>query len=219
MKRKAVLFDLDGTLLDTIEDLTDSMNAALCELDAPQRTSDECKLLVGDGRDAFASRALPPDRRDQATVERCVELMTAYYWRNWAAKTGPYDGIEQLLGSLPDAGLEMVVLSNKYDESVKTLVSHFFDGVDFKIVRGARHDVPRKPDPTAALAIAEQLGLQPADFLYLGDTDTDMQTARAAGMYAVGVLWGFRPAEELTANGAHALIAHPMELMELIGRG
>ena len=216
MKHKAVLFDLDGTLLDTIADLTDSMNAALEQLGFSARSVDECKLFVGDGVEAFARRALPDDRRDETMVARCVQLMRDDYVRRWAAKTRPYDGVPELLDGLVAGSVATAVLSNKPDDFTKQMVSHFFDGRDFRIVLGARPDVPVKPAPTAALEIASQLQLVPADFLYLGDTNTDMQTANAAGMFAVGALWGFRPAEELAANGARALIKHPTDLLELL---
>ena len=216
MKYRGVIFDLDGTLLDTIEDLTDSMNAALGELGFAPRTVDECKFFVGDGRDAFAGRALGESHQDDATVARCVSLMSENYRQNWGVKTCPYEGIPELLGALSGIGISMAVLSNKYDESVKMMVGHFFGGVDFRIVRGALAAVRRKPDPAAAVAIAVELGIDPGEFLYLGDTDTDMRTAVAAGMHPVGVLWGFRPREELIANGAGTLIERPSDLLRLI---
>lgn len=216
MNYKAALFDLDGTLLDTIEDLSDSMNAVLSQLDYPARSVDECKLFVGDGRENFAFRSLPEDHRDQVTVARCVELVQSDYRKRWTTKTRPYDGIAELLEALSDRAVTISVLSNKPDEFVKDMLAHFFPDTDFRIALGVRPGAPTKPDPTVALQIASQLKVAPGEFLYVGDTNTDMQTAVAAGMHAVGVLWGFREAAELTANGAKTLIAQPAELLELL---
>jgi len=213
---RAVIFDLDGTLLDTIEDLTEAMNSALGDLGFPPRTVDECKFFVGDGRDVFASRALPENHRDDAMIARCAELMTENYRENWAVKTRPYEGIPGLLGALAARNVQMAVLSNKYDESAKMMVGHFFDGIPFRIVRGALPSVPRKPDPESALEIAGKLGIKPESFVYVGDTNTDMQTAVAAGMHPVGALWGFRPREELVATGARTLLERPGDLLRLI---
>jgi len=213
---EAVLFDLDGTLLDTIEDLTDSMNFALARLGFSALTIEQCKLHVGEGRDVFARRALPEGARDDKTVSRCIEMMTEHYADNWANKTKPYGGVESLLSELASRGLRMVVLSNKYDSSVRQAVSHFFAAGTFEIVRGAVENVPRKPDPTSALQIADELGVEPGRFLYLGDTNTDMQTAVSAGMYPVGVKWGFRTAEELAENGARQLLDRPEGLLQLL---
>jgi len=217
MKYRAVVFDLDGTLLDTIEDLTDSINAALAALGAPARTAEECKRFVGDGVESFARCALPEGRRDQATISRCVELTRADYAGRWKSKTRAYDGITEMLGALAAAGMPMAVLSNKPDDFTRRMVAHFFGQEMFRVVRGARQGAPRKPDPTGALEIASQLQIAPGSFAYLGDTNTDMQTANAAGMFAVGATWGFRPAEELTANGAKALVDRPRQLLALLG--
>jgi phosphoglycolate phosphatase len=215
MKWQAVIFDLDGTLLDTIDDLTDSMNAALSDLHLPPRTVEECKVLVGDGREQYARRALGDAGEAPGTVARCVELMTEHYSRNWANKTRPYDGIVALLDALVAEGLPLAVLSNKYEPSVREAVGHFFDG-RFAVVRGARDGTPHKPDPTSALQVAAELAARPEAVLYVGDTNTDMRTAVAAGMYPVGAAWGFRPEKELRDNGAATVISRPLELLKLL---
>jgi len=212
----AVLFDLDGTLLDTIEDLTASMNAALGELGAPARTVDECKLFVGDGVTSFARRALAEGRRDEATIAQCVERMQRHYAANWRTNTRPYEGIAELLSVLRGRGLAMSVLSNKPDDSTQLMVAHFFGGGTFEVVRGATEGVPNKPDPTTALGIAKRMGVAPAGFVYLGDTSTDMRTANAAGMFAVGATWGFRPRRKLEQGGAKAVIDKPADLLNLL---
>jgi len=212
----AVLFDLDGTLLDTLEDLADATNAVLEEQGMPTHEVEDYRFFVGDGVYNQARRVLPEGRGDRETVQRCVEGIRSEYARRWANKTQPYDGVPDMLDTLQERDIPMAVLSNKDEEFTVTVVRRLLVGWRFALVRGARPDVPLKPDPRAALEVAEELGFPPADFLYLGDTDTDMKTARAAGMYAVGALWGFRSADELQAGGAQALIEHPCDLLELI---
>ena len=138
----------------------------------------------------------------------------AYYEKHTQVKTQPYDGIPELLHALAERGLKLAVLSNKPDADTKNVISHFFPDVPFSVVRGQVEGVPVKPDKAGALLVAEQLGIATADFLYLGDTKVDMTCACSAGMNPVGVLWGFRTAQELLDNGAKVLIAHPMELLE-----
>ena len=218
MAVRAVLFDIDGTLLDTIEDLTDSMNAALARLGLPLRTVEQCKHFVGDGVRKFAERALPAAERNAEFVDRLTEQMRREYDGRWAEKTRPYEGVPELLRELAGRRLAMAVLSNKPDDMIRRMVRSLLPGVKFADVRGAMDDVPQKPDPTAALAIARRLNARADEFLYVGDTGTDMRTAVAAAMVPVGALWGFREAGELTENGAEALIAHPRELLELLSR-
>ena len=213
MKHKAVLFDLDGTLLDTIEDLTDSMNASLRRLALPPRSVAECKRFVGDGVEAFALRSLPPDRRDERTVAACVAVMREEYGRRWSTKTRPYDGIAELLNGLAERGVAMAVLSNKPDDFTRLMVGKLLSGRRFDAVFGARRAVAKKPDATAAGQIAHLLALKAEEFLSVGDTNTDMETANAAGMFPVGALWGFRTAAELSASGAKALVERPTDVL------
>lgn len=216
MKFEAVLFDLDGTLLDTIEDLTDSMNEALKRLGFPVHDSEACKMFVGDGVEKFALRALPKNRRDEVTVARCVTGMREVYSKRWAQKTRPYDGIPELLDNLTRREIKLAVLSNKPHDSTQEMVTKLLSKWRFDPVVGARPSVPRKPDPTLALHIAQQLRVAPETFLYLGDTGTDMRTARGAGMFPVGALWGYRTAKELKSTGADVLVAHPSEVLQLL---
>jgi phosphoglycolate phosphatase len=216
MKFNAVLFDLDGTLLDTLEDLADSMNNVLNRFGFPGHAVEAYKYFVGDGMENLARRALPENHRDEATVARCVAAMREEYGTRWAEKTHPYQGIPELLDALTARGIKMAVLSNKPDDFTKVIVTRLLPHWRFELVVGARPSMPKKPDPAAAVELAERLGIPPRGFLYLGDTNTDMQTAGAAGMYPVGVLWGFRTADELTASGAKVLIEHPTDLLELL---
>jgi phosphoglycolate phosphatase len=162
-------------------------------------------------------RSLPDwARTDAALVSQCLESMRKNYARNWNAKTRPYPGIPELLDELTVRGIKMALLSNKLHEFTAMIVSALLSKWRFDAVRGEKPPVPRKPDPASALEIAGLLGVDPGAFLYIGDTGTDMKTANAAGMYAVGVLWGFRDAGELTAAGARKLISKPAELLELL---
>ena len=213
----AVLFDLDGTLLDTLEDLADSTNAALTALGFPTRPTDEFRVLVGDGIRNLALRALPPGHKDADTVERCVRLTRAEYGRRWDVKTRPYPGIPELLDELARRAVKTAILSNKPDAATREVVAKLLPDWHFGVVLGARDGVPLKPDPAAALEAVAALGARPDQVLYVGDTNTDMQTARAARMRAVGALWGFRTAEELLSTGAQDLIARPQDLLPLLG--
>ena len=216
MKFKAVLFDLDGTLLDTIGDLTDSMNIALNHLSFPGHDAGACKMFVGDGVEMFAFRALPENSRSQAMVKKCASLMRREYKKRWAQKTRPYDGIPELLDELTNRNLKMSILSNKPDDATKEMVVEILSKWSFHPVAGAQVSVPKKPDPTLAIQISQELQVSPEGFIYLGDTGTDMRTARGAGMFAVGVLWGFRSAGELLDSGAQVLVDHPREVLKLL---
>jgi phosphoglycolate phosphatase len=213
---KAVLFDLDGTLLDTLKDLADAMNIALEKLGFPSHPVEAYNIFVGDGIRCEAERALPPEHRDEETIEKCVAIARQEYDRCWADNTKPYSGIPELLQEIEKLGLPMTILSNKPDDFVQLMVKKLLPNWEFQIVLGLKDSIPRKPDPGAALEIACQLQIAPKDFLYLGDTNTDMQTANAAGMYAVGALWGFRGEEELLSNGAKKLVKIPQQVLELI---
>jgi len=214
---KAVLFDLDGTLLDTIDDLAEAMNQALAACGYPAHTAEECKYFVGDGVANFALRAMPAERRsDPAAVARVRQLYRSAYSKNWADRTRPYEGVPQLLDELDARGVAAAVCSNKPDDFVQLVVRKLLPRWRFAAVVGHREGNKHKPDPAVALEITRRLDLPPEQFLYVGDTGTDMKTAVAAGMFPVGALWGFRTAEELTANGAKVLIAEPLELLDLL---
>ena len=159
---------------------------------------------------------MPQEHQDERTLQRCNEAISQEYAKRWAENTKPYPGIPELLAELERRGIPKVVLSNKRHDFTTITVERLLPGFHFEIVRGARPSLPTKPDPAGALQIAEDLGIAPERFIYLGDTNTDMQTANAAGMFAAGVLWGFRPAEELAANGAKVLLNDPLEVLDLL---
>ena len=217
MNYEAVLFDLDGTLLDTLDDLGDSMNAVLAARGYATHPIASYTSFVGDGVQNLVRRSLPADAgANDAIVNELVPLMRGEYSRRWAAKTRAYDGIPGLLDGLASRGLRMAVLSNKPHPATVEVVAHFFARWTFDATLGARPGVPIKPDAGAALEVSRLLGIPPSKFLYLGDTNTDMQTAAAAGMFAVGVLWGFRSKEELQASGAQVVVAHPRDVLSLL---
>ena len=216
MRFRAVMFDLDGTLLDTLDDLTDSMNSSLRRFGFPPHARDTYRYLVGDGLVNLVVRALPEDHRDEATINNVASAQWEEYSRNWANKTQPYDGIHELLDVLQERGIIMCILSNKPDDFTRIIVQKFLSRWKFADVRGQKKDTPIKPDPSAANQIALRLGVRNSEFLYVGDSNTDMRTANAAGMFPVGVLWGFRQKDELIAAGAKSLIEQPIDLLKLL---
>jgi phosphoglycolate phosphatase len=215
--RNCVLFDLDGTLVDSLTDLADSMNRVLTRQGLPAHPVQAYRYFVGDGIIKLVQRALPAGAQHQDLVQDCAQKMREEYAAHWADTTRPYPGIAELLDALTSRRIPMTILSNKPDELTQKVVRTLLPNWHFAAVAGARETIARKPDPAGALRIAKLLGREPADFLYLGDTNTDMQTARAARMFAIGALWGFRTADELKENGAQALLSVPIELCPLLG--
>jgi phosphoglycolate phosphatase len=216
MTYRAVLLDLDGTLLDTLEDIADSVNCVLDRIGFRRHSIEAYKRFVGDGVQDLASRALPEGERDPVRVGKVVAAIREEYSKRWAEKTRPYEGIPELLDALTASGIKMAVWSNKPDDTTRLMVSRLLPRWRFEAVMGAQSAIPKKPDPTGATEIAKRLHIPPGEFLYLGDGDTDMKAASAAGMYPVGALWGFRSRDELLASGAKRLISHPMDLMKLL---
>ena len=210
---KAVLFDLDGTLTDTIEDIADAMNLALRKYGLPQHPEDSYKYMVGNGARKLAERAVG-DRQDLA--QNVLDAYQKQYETHNAVKTHAYPGITELLKALTDKGIRICVLSNKPDADTQNVVRHYFPSIRFDAIRGQVDSVPVKPDPAGAVMIADRLGIDPSDFAYLGDTYVDMTCARNAGMHPFGVLWGFRTAQELTESGAEVLLEKPLDLLEYL---
>jgi phosphoglycolate phosphatase len=213
---EAVIFDLDGTLLDTLEDIANSVNKGLNSLGFPQHSKEAIKYFIGDGREVLALRSLPEKNRDEATVNRLVDLINKEYFHHWADNTLPYPGVNDMLDTLQSRRIKMTILSNKPHEFTELSVNRLLKDWRFEIVAGAKPSMPNKPDPAAALEIAKKLGISPCQFIYLGDSDIDMKTALAAEMFPAGATWGFRTAEELKAAGARALVHHPIDLLKLL---
>jgi phosphoglycolate phosphatase len=213
---QAIIFDLDGTLLDTLADIGDSVNLMLAEYGFPGHTTDDYRRFIGNGIRMLVTRALPIEGRSEELVAACVRRAREIYWENWNRKTRPYDGITDLLDQLKTRGLPLAVLSNKPHDFTVRYVHAYFDRWDFKVVMGQNDHFPVKPDPASALDIARQMGLAPESFLFVGDSAVDMKTAEAASMHAVGVAWGFRGPKELRENGCQTLVSHPLEIIELL---
>lgn len=214
----AVLFDLDGTLLDTLEDIADAANRALARHSYPLHPVASFRYFVGEGARTLVERTLPEEARDTHTIDRLYAEFRGEYARNWKAKTRPYDGVPELLDGLVARGLKIAVLSNKPDDFTRRCVGELLGAWTFDAVLGHHDGIPPKPDPTGALRVAAALGVPPKRILLAGDSAIDMATAVAAGMFPVGVLWGFRTREELESSGARAVIEAPGELLALLRR-
>jgi phosphoglycolate phosphatase len=216
MKFEAAIFDLDGTLLDTLEDIADSANFVLSQFGFPQHDLETYKYFVGEGIEKLVRRALPIEKNEENFIGQCITLMREEYSKRWTNKTRLYPEISEILDTLTSRKIKMAILSNKPDDFTKKMVAKFLLKWQFSIIQGEKPFVPKKPDPSAALGIAKKLKLPPRTFLFLGDSEIDMRTALAAGMYPIGVLWGFRTAEELIASGAKALIKNSADLINVI---
>lgn len=215
-KIKAVLFDLDGTLLDTIGDLAAAMNRSLAALGLPEHSLPEYHHFVGEGVRTLVDKVLSPQRRDAATIEKLLALFSEDYAKNWAMTTTLYAGVEPLLSGLRERGLALAVLSNKPHRYMAQIEQHFFPDSGFTLFCGHKEGVARKPNPEGALLAAREMNLPPEQFLYVGDSCVDMQTALSAGMQACGALWGYRTEEELREHGAQILAHAPQEILYLL---
>ena len=216
MKYEAVLFDLDGTLIDTVDDIGDAANRVLSNRGFPIHPISTYYQFIGEGVKVLFTRALPQEKRNEDLINTCLKEFVEDYRRNYDVKSKPYDGIPEMLNALSERNLKFAILSNKPDLLTKDCVTSLLSNWDFGVVFGQRDSVPRKPNPQAALEIAEKLTISPSNFIYLGDTAIDMKTAVSAGMFPVGVAWGFRPAKELKENGARVIIDKPIQLLDLI---
>jgi phosphoglycolate phosphatase len=213
---KAVIFDLDGTLLDTLADLSVSLNTVLERHGYPTHSLDECRKLVGFGMQVLVKSALPEEAREEALIEPLLEEMKAVYAGQWDVNSRPYDGIGRLLDAIGSMGLKKAILSNKPDHFTKLCADELLSPWRFDVVMGHHDGIAHKPDPQGALLVAGMLGVDPSAILYVGDSGIDMMTAVAAGMYPLGVLWGFRPEEELRTTGAEKVVTVPDEIIALI---
>lgn len=212
---KALLFDLDGTLLDSLTDIASAMNRMLAERGLPPCATDDIRRMVGDGMRQLVVRALPADQQDDATVDACLTAYRGHYERLWQTATRPYQGIPELLAELRRRNFRLGVISNKAHRFTVPMTEHFFGAGGFDLVLGQRDDVPRKPDPAAALEAAKRLGVSTDECAYVGDSGIDMQFAANSGMTGIGVTWGLRDADELLAAGANHLVHAPVEVLTL----
>lgn len=214
MPYKAVIFDLDGTLVDTLADLTDAMNFALKKLAQPARGPDECRMMIGSGVKHFAKRALPEDK--QHLADDLLVEMRAFYTQNCLNRTKPYDGITQVVSQLAGRGIALAVCTNKNQKDANRIIDHFFGKSTFDQVVGVRQGFPIKPHPQVTEAIVASFGLDPSQMVFVGDSDIDITTAENGQIPFIGVSWGFRSADELRAVGAEIIIDFPEELVKLV---
>lgn len=212
--KHAVIFDLDGTLLNTLGDLRAATNHALEVRGLPPHSMEEIRQFIGNGIRLLICRAMP-EGTPEAEIDAALDDFKAYYAAHIHDRTVPYDGIPQLLTALRKRGIKVAVLSNKIDSASQQLIEHFFPGKT-DVVFGEHVGVPRKPDPTSCRMVMQQLGVQPEQVLYVGDSGTDMQTAKNAGLYAVGVTWGFRSKEVLLEYGADVLVHRPEQILQIL---
>ncbi len=218
MSYSAIIFDLDGTLLNTLEDLADSTNYMLAQVAMPTHPLDAYRYFVGEGARNLVKRALPELHRSDTFIDHCLELFLAHYQTNCDNKTHPYAGITALLHELAQRNLPMAVLTNKPHDAAKMCMDTYFSKELFSIIlgHGTTQNLPRKPDPSSALYIAKKMSREPSEILFVGDTAIDMKTAMAAGMTPIGVLWGFRTKEELQKNGAQEILQTPSDLLSFV---
>lgn len=209
---KAYLFDLDGTLIDSLADIAASVNRMLEARGYPPRELELYRQMVGDGMEKLVERALPEQARDAETIRAGVAEYRTNYELHWQEQTRPYEGIIEMLASLKARGFKLGVISNKAHRFTVPMTEHFFGKDLFDIILGARPEVPHKPAPDAAHEVAAIWRLPTSEIAYVGDSGIDMDFAKASGMRAIGVRWGFRGEKELQEHGADLLISHPCEL-------
>jgi phosphoglycolate phosphatase len=217
---KVAVFDLDGTLLDTLEDLADSVNVVLERYGWEAQPLEDFRYHIGDGPRVLFERAMGAMGKAEEEIAREVtdELIEEYkaeYGTRWDAKTAPYAGISELLDGLKARGVTLTVLTNKPHEFSATCVKGMLGDWEWEMILGMREGVPRKPDPAGVFEIMEALGVEAEECVYFGDTATDMATAKAAGVFAVGCLWGFRDEAELRGSGADVVIERPEDFLDL----
>jgi len=215
MKFRGVIFDLDGTLVNSLEDLADSMNTVLQSWSYPTHGTEIYKNLIGNGLQNLVRKALPETVKDEEVIMKCFGSMIEEYRNDCINKTKPYDGIIDLLDKLVSYNMKLSVFSNKADELTKRIVSSLLPNY-FEAIVGLSNEAYRKPNPAGALQISKLLDINPVDMVYVGDTGIDMQTANNASMCAVGALWGFREKDELISNGARYLLSKPSDLIRIL---
>ena len=217
--KKLVIFDLDGTLLNTIEDLAQSANYALEKNEFATHSMASYPFFVGNGVRRLITRVLPEDHRDDETVNRLLKDFTEYYNEHCTQYTRPYDGMPELLSDLHDMGVRMAVASNKYQQAVDKIISHYFPDINFVAVEGQHEGVNIKPDPSVVFSILAKAQVAKADTLYVGDSGVDMETARRACVDSVGVTWGFRPEKELNEYHANCIVNRPLDILDVVEHG
>lgn len=218
MKAKAAIFDLDGTLIDSLTGIGGTVNEVFARRGYPQHEISAYRYFAGDGVEMLIRRALPAVAREDELIQECIVDFLETYERCWRETTKTFSGIEEMLAELTARNVQLAVLSNKVDKFTKDMVRELFPRTAFGAVLGQRPGVPKKPEPDGALEITKALQVDTLETLFIGDTSVDMQTAVNAGMVPIGVLWGFRESAELREHGAYALLEEPRDLLEFISR-
>ncbi|MFW5730473.1 MAG: HAD family hydrolase [Desulfonatronovibrionaceae bacterium] len=209
-----IIFDLDGTLLNTLEDIADAVNSMLSGRGWPVHPVKDYGFFVGNGMPMLVRRALPEHVQDEDLIKKCIKEVREKYSRNWAVKTAPYPGVLKILDHLKQQDIPMAVLSNKPHQITLEAVRHFFPGSWFMRIQGAVPEKAIKPDPEPALELAAEMDRKPEQVYLLGDSNVDMLTASKAGMRALGAAWGFRGRQELLEAGAKYILENPLDLQE-----
>ena len=215
MKFKGVIFDLDGTLVNSLEDIADAMNTVLQDLDYPTHSYDDYQYFIGSGLRNLVSKALPSTHNDETQIESGYHLMIEVYRNNCTNQTKPYNGIVELLNELISRNIKLGVFSNKADALTKEIANAIFPDY-FDPIVGLSVEALKKPNPFEALEISKSWKLKPEEIIFVGDSGIDMQTATNANMHSVGVVWGYRPEEELIATGAKHILNHPSDLIQIL---
>jgi len=213
---RGFIFDLDGTLADTIDDIGWSINCMLADRGFPTLVREEHLAHINNGAYKLVERSIPEIYRgDESFVRACLRDYESYYSRHYDIETYAYPGVGEAIASLSKMGYALGVLSNKQDAYVKSIIKKLFGDISFALVCGQVESLPTKPDPTAALLMAKKMGLSPSETAFVGDSPVDIATAKNAGMYPVGVAWGYRSAESLRDEGARRLVYDGSELLKL----
>ena len=214
MKYNTIIFDLDGTLLNTLEDLADAVNYALKESGYPLRTTDEVRRFIGNGVKKLMERSTPDNITD-GDFEKCYQLFREYYKNNSRNKTAPFEGITDLLKKLKEQGIKTAVVTNKMDEAAQDVIRYYF-GELIDITIGQRDGIPTKPDPACVNKAIESLNAEKESCIFIGDSDVDILAGHNAGLPAIGVTWGYRSKELLLESGADYIAESPFEILEFI---
>lgn len=210
--KKTVIFDLDGTLLNTLDDLADSTNYALAKFGYPTRTIEEVRQFVGNGVAKLIERAIP-EGKNNPNFEKCLSIFKENYAQNMYNKTAPYNGIIEMLSNLKSKGIKIAVVSNKFDLAVKELCKKYFEGfIDFAAGENEAQGIKKKPAPDTVISVLNEFNFAPKDAVYVGDSDVDIMTAKNSKMPCISVTWGFRDEKFLLENGATILINAPSEI-------
>lgn len=216
---KLVIFDMDGTLLNTLDDLADSCNHILRQYGYPAHPVAAYKYFVGDGIRKLIERTVPNEVLQKPELLHSIETdFLAYYTLHKIDKTAPYEGMIPVLNQLQSKNVQIAVASNKIHREIAPLLDYYFPSIKFAAAMGQKPEVPTKPNPDVVYEILAQTQIKKEETLYVGDTAVDMKTGKSAGIYTIGVLWGFRAEKELIENGADELIQNPEDLLPLIGK-